>query len=161
MKSLSAIAALSLLFIGVLRAQDEDPFAGTWTLNVQKSKLAKPVRSATMRLRIVIDEADIGLSMEKMDVERVYAEGVREALNYSARYSGGDYGIVDTVTGTPIGEEAKVRMIDASTREFSRLRNRKPLSVSRRVLSPDRKTLTVTTTTPDGTVQDVEIWQRQ
>ena len=64
MRSLWAVAALTALFAGVALGQDEDRFAGTWKLNVTKSQLAKPVRSATMRLRIAIDEVDVPLSVE-------------------------------------------------------------------------------------------------
>jgi len=161
MKSLCAVAVLSLLFVGVVHGQDEDPFDGTWKLNVEKSKVARPVRSAMMKLRIALDPDGFPLSMEKMDLERVYADGARETRHYAARYSGNDFGIFDGVGGASVGEEAKLKVIDANTREFARLRNRKPLSISRRVLSADRKTLTVTTTSPDGTIQDVEIWERQ
>jgi hypothetical protein len=164
MKSLCSVVILSLLALAagsVAYGQDEDPFAGTWKLNVEKSKLARPVRSATMKLRVALDPDGFALSMEKMDLERVYADGARETRYYAARYSGNDFGIFDGVGGAPIGEEAKLKVIDANTREFARLRNRKPLASSRRVLSADHKTLTVTTTAPDGTVQDVEIWERQ
>lgn len=161
MRTLFALLTLTLFCAVPAGAQDDDPFAGMWELNVEKSKLSRPVRSATMRLRIAIDEVDIPLSMEKMDLERVYVDGKRETISYAARYSGRDWEIKDTVTGESIEEEANLKMIDANTREFVRLKNRKALATSRRVLSADRKTLTVTTTTPDGTVTDVEIWERQ
>jgi hypothetical protein len=160
-KLLNMAMLLSLLFVGVAQSQDEDPFTGTWKLNVERSKVAQPVRSATMRLRVALDPDGFALSMEKMDLERVYADGARVTRYYAARYSGNDFAIFDGVGGTSVGEEAKLKVIDANTREFARLRNRTPLSISRRVLSADRKTLTVTTTVPGGTVQDVEIWERQ
>ncbi len=161
MRSLCAAVALTVLVAGPASGQDEDPFAGTWKLNVEKSTVAKAVRSATMRLRVAIDETDIPLSTEKMDMDRVYADGRRETISYTARFSGADYEIVNTVTGAPIHEEARLKNVDATTRDFSRLRDRKVLSVSRRVLSQDGKTLTVTTTRPDGSVQDAEVWERQ
>ena len=161
MRTQCAIAALTLLTAGVLLGQVEDPFAGMWKLNVEQSQLARPVESATMRLRIAIDEVDLPLSVEKMDLEWVYADGTRETISYTARYAGTDYQIVNTATGVSIEEEARLNKIDESTREFTRLKNRKPLSVSRRVLSADGNTLTATTTLPDGTIQDIEVWDRQ
>ena len=161
MRTHCVAAALAVLTAGVLLGQVEDPFAGTWKLNVEKSQLARPVQSATMRLRIAIDEVDIPLSVEKMDRERVYGDGSREAISYTARYAGSDYHIVNTDTGVSIQEEARLKMIDETTRELSRLKNREPLSTSRRVLSADGNTLTVTTTLPDGTIQDIEVWDRQ
>jgi hypothetical protein len=159
-RSLCFIAAL-IVFCAVPAAAQDDPFDGTWKLSVEKSKLSRPVRSATMRIRVAIDDVDIPLSNERMELDRVYADGTREAINYAARYSGRDWEIKNTITGESLGEEANLKMIDANTREYVRLKNRKPLATSRRVLSADKKTLTVTTTTQGATVPDVEIWERQ
>ena len=161
MKSLSAFAVMLLLCAMPATAQDNDPFDALWKLNVEKSKTARPVRSATMRIRVAIDEVDIPLSNEKMELDRVYADGTREAITYAARYSGRDWEIKNTLTGESLEEEANLRMIDANTREFVRLKNRKPLAISKRMLSADKKTLTVTTTGSNGAVTDVELWERQ
>src|ERR1700752_1109525 len=95
---------LALALVAGVLAQDDDPFAGTWKLNVEKSKLVKPLARATMTIRGAIDEVDIRMSMEKMTLETVDAKGVRESLGYTGRYQGpSDYRLMNLITGMPTG----------------------------------------------------------
>ncbi len=166
MKLRLIVGILGVVLVGgALAQEEEDPFAGKWKLNVAKSQLAKPLKSGAMTLQVGIDPAEFPRSIEKMDLEIEDAQGVREIISYSARYTGpGDFDIVDGLTRAPIGQEAALRSIDPNTREFSRLRNRKPIAVARRVLSADKKTLTVTVKSAGSAgveIQEVQIWERQ
>ena len=170
------VAAVSLTLLVTVSAQ-MDPFEGTWTLNIEKSRLAQPLKAATMTLRIGVDEENFQRSAEQLSLEMISVDGVRDGITYTALYSGrpgGDYWIFNLVTGQGTGEEAVVRRIDENTREFSRLRavpgdrlranEREIVETTRRTLSADGLTMTaeVVFAEADGSpVEEVWIWDRQ
>ena len=176
MKLLLATTAFLTLLVTV--SAQTDPFEGTWTLNIEKSRLSRPLKAATMTLRIGVDEENFQRTAEQLSLETVTVDGVRDGITYTALYSGrpgGDYWIFDLVTGEGTGEEAVVRRIDENTREFRRLRavpgdrlrahERKVVETTRRTLSADGQTTMtaeVVFAEADGSpVKEVWIWDKQ
>jgi len=123
-------------------AAQDDPFTGTWVLNVAKSKMqpATASKSEIIHYKIAGDEEDF-LS------DAVTIEGYPESIKYTARYNDGKaYPFSITVNGkvTNPGAMTMVKKIDTWTRERYNVRDGKPVIASRRVVSRDGKTMTLT-----------------
>jgi len=131
----------------------EDPFTGTWVLNVEKSKMqpATASKSEIIHYRITGNEEDF-LS------DAVTIEGKPESIKYTARYDDGKaYPFSITVSGTVTnpGATTMVKKIDLWTRERYNVRDGKPLIASRRVVSKDGKTMTITILRVDAQGREV------
>jgi mono/diheme cytochrome c family protein len=130
-------------FALVRPAEPDDPFNGTWKLNVDRSKMqeATASRSETIHYRIVGEE-------EHFVSEAVTAKGEPESIKYTARYNDGKgYPFSITVGGkltTDPRATTTVRKIDTWTRERFNVRDGKPMIASRRVVSRDGRTMTLT-----------------
>ena len=123
-------------------AAQDDPFTGTWVLNVAKSKMqpATASKSEIIHYKITGDEEDF-LS------DAVTIEGYPESIKYTARYNDGKaYPFSITINGkvTNPGAMTMVKKIDTWTRERYNVRDGKPVIASRRVVSRDGKTMTLT-----------------
>jgi hypothetical protein len=142
MTARSAFAWLvAILLLGPVAAQ-EDPFTGTWELNVAKSKMqpATASKSEIIRYTITGNEEDF-LS------DAVTIEGYSESIKYTARYNDGkSYPFSITIDGrvTNPGAQTMVKKIDTWTRERYNVRDGKPVIASRRVVSKDGQTMTIT-----------------
>lgn len=140
-----------------------DIFTGTWKLNVAKSQMqpATASRSEIIHYRVIGNEEDF-LS------EAVTADGQPESIKYTAFYDDGKgYPFSVTIGGklTNPGALTMVRRIDAWTRERYNVRDGKPVLASRRVLSKDGRTMTLTILRVDSqgreTVNESRILERQ
>jgi len=134
-------------------AAQEDPFTGTWVLNVAKSKMqpATASKSETIHYRITGNEEDF-LS------DAVTIEGYPESIKYTARYDDGKaYPFSITISGkvTNPGAMTMVKKIDLRTRERYNVRDGKPVIASRRVVSKDGKTMTITILRVDAQGREV------
>jgi hypothetical protein len=138
--------ALLALLVGVLClvpiAAQDDPFTGTWVLNVARSKMqqATASKSEIIHYTITGDEEDF-LS------DAVTIEGYPESIKYTARYNDEKtYPFSITINGkvTNPGARTMVKKIDTWTRERYNVRDGKPVIASRRVVSKDGKTMTIT-----------------
>src|SRR5687767_1019746 len=80
------MTAAMCALVSLAAAQDSDPLAGTWQLNVAQSKYAgaAPPKSQTTTLRAV----EGGLHES---VERVNADGTATRWDVTAKYDGRDY----------------------------------------------------------------------
>src|SRR5262245_55285280 len=137
MKHTFRLVTLSLLAGAVVSAQS-NPFAGTWKLNIEKTKLASgPAQPVTMIITVNGDE-------ESMRTESPNANG------YVARYDGKDYPMKNMITGVPTGVMTSLTRIDARTVDRAEKRNGSVTSVTRRVLSSDGKVMTSTTPGTDN-----------
>ena len=137
-------------------AQQEDPFNGTWKLNVARSTMQPQTfsKSEIIRLRITGDQ-------EEFVSEAVTGNDEMESIKYTARYDDGKASPFEIViSGKRInpGAMTMVRKVDAWTRERYNVRDGKPVIGSRRVLSKDGKTMTLTILRvgPDGKESIVE-----
>jgi len=134
-------------------AAQEDPFTGTWVLNVAKSKMqpATASKSEIIRYRITGNEEDFVS-------DAVTNEGYPESIKYTARYDDGKaYPFSITISGkvTNPGAMTMVKKIDLWTRERYNVRDGKPVIASRRVVSKDGKTMTITIVRVDAQGHEV------
>jgi len=162
MKHLSGALALSLALIATTFAQ-QDPFSGTWKLNVAKSKMqsASASKSEILNLKVTGDE-------ESVSTEAVTADGSREVMTYTARYDGKVYPGSTTITGKTIKTQKMnvvLRKIDAKTRERLSMDGDKVTMRARRALSEDGKILTSTIFVigADGkeVAREIRVFERQ
>jgi hypothetical protein len=138
----SSLAWLVAMLVLAPVAAQEDPFTGTWVLNVAKSTMqpATASKSEIIYYKITGDEEDF-LS------DAVTIEGYPEAIKYTARYNDGKaYPFSITINGkvTNPGAQTMVKKIDLWTRERHNVRDGKPVIASRRVVSREGTTMTIT-----------------
>jgi hypothetical protein len=150
--SLVALMCLAAFAAQPASAQD-DPFTGTWVLNVAKSKMqpATASKSELIHYKITGDEEDF-LS------DAVTIEGYPESIKYTARYNDGKaYPFSITINGkvTNPGAMTMVKKIDTWTRERYNVRDGKPVIASRRLVSRDGKTMTLTILRVDAQGREV------
>jgi len=150
--SLIVVVWLSVSVTPLAHAQD-DPFTGTWVLNVAKSKMqpATASKSEIIHYKITGDEEDF-LS------DAVTIEGYPESIKYTARYNDGKaYPFSITINGkvTNPGAMTMVKKIDTWTRERYNVREGKPVIASRRLVSRDGGTMTLTILRVDAQGREV------
>jgi hypothetical protein len=139
----SRIVSLTVvLWLAVCVHAQDDPFTGTWVLNVARSKMqpATASKSEIIHYKITGDEEDF-LS------DAVTIEGYPESIKYTARYNDGKaYPFSITINGKVSNPAAMtmVKKINTWTRERYNVRDGKPVIASRRVVSKDGKTMTIT-----------------
>lgn len=147
----------------VAQAEQSDVFTGTWKLNVGRSTMqpATASRSELIHYRITGNE-------ESFLSEAVTADGRPESIKYTAVYDDGKaYPFSITIAGkvTNPGATTMVRRVDAWTRERFNVRDGKPVIASRRVVSKDGKTMTLTILRVDAqgreTVNETRILEKQ
>ncbi len=155
-KNVSLLAALPV-------QHEPDPFNGTWVLNVAKSRMqpATASKSEIIHYRITGDEEDFFS-------DAVTIEGYPESIKYTARYDDGKaYPFSITINGklTNPGASTMVKKIDTWTRERYNVRDAKPVIASRRVVSKDGETMTLTILRVDAqgreTVNEVRLLEKQ
>ena len=132
----AVMASLVVLASASLVAQN-DPFLGTWVLNVAKSKYTPgpPAKDQT-----VVYSA-IGQAV-KVDAKGTDAAGKPTTTLYTAGYDGKDY----MVTGNPDYDMTSLKRVNANRVEFTRKKNGKVVQTGSNVVSADGKTRTVTAT---------------
>ena len=133
---LASAVVLSLVASGVSLAQ-ENPFVGTWKLDVAKSKYSgeKPPQSAT---RTVVAQGD-GL---KVTNQGVSADGNPTGYSYTTNLDGKDSPI--SGTGPNGADTAAVTRVDANTVTVIVKKAGKTLDTVRTVVSKDGKVTTIT-----------------
>lgn len=143
-----ATPTLRLLMTGALcalvslaAAQDIDPLAGTWQLDVARSKYAgtAPPKSQTTTLRAV----EGGLHER---VERVNADGTTTQWDVTARYDGRDY----PVKGDPSRDTVAMTKVDRNTVDIVNKKAGAVVSRMRIVVAADGKSRTNTVMDPSG-----------
>ena len=153
---LVSVLALSLVASGTLLAQ-ENPFVGTWKLNVAKSKFAgsQPPKSETR------SEVAKG-SGETVTYEGIAADGSPISYSYTTNLDGKDA----PISGThPFGSDTlAVTRVDANTRTVVEKKTGKTLFTARGTVSKDGKTLTQTFKGVNGEGQPINVttvWDKQ
>jgi hypothetical protein len=111
-----------------------DRQAGTWKMNMEKSKFASDVASPKGET-LVIEEQEGGL---KVVSNGLNAEGKPTHFEYSVKYDGKDY----PVTGSPAVDSVAARKIDDSTIETTRKKNGVVVTTNTSAISKDGKTRT-------------------
>jgi hypothetical protein len=141
-------------FAAAVSAQSGVP-NGTWKLNVAKSKSssALPFKSVTLTIH------PVGVATMTM-IESVGADGAKLNWSYTGPYDGKDV----PITGNPALDTAVRKSVNATTTETTYKKSGKVVAVNTNVLSPDGKTLTVTTKGVDEQgrpVNSVLVFERQ
>ena len=149
-------AAVALLSAGPVPAQSKDPFVGSWTLDVAKSKYSPG--PAPKSVTSTYEAAGKGY---KVSVKSEPASGPVQQWSYTTSLDGKE----SQITGNnPNADTITVKRIDANTLELTNRKAGKPTTTQRNVMSADGKTRTVTTTGIDGQgqkVNNVSVFQRQ
>ena len=119
----------------IARAADNQ--AGTWKLNVAKSKYSPgpPPKESTLTVEAIPD----GL---KITIHGTDAEGKPVHMEFSPKYDGKDY----PVTGMPGTDTISMKKIDDHTIEAVSKKGGKPLVTTKTVVTKDGKTRTTTQT---------------
>jgi hypothetical protein len=134
------ILFLSMSFGSVMLAADADPFLGRWKLNWGKSHHSGPAPKSAIR-NYTKSGAGVRVREEWVDLD-----GTRTRLDYKANYDGKDYPVRMTKGGTV----AFTRPDDFTVVGVSKA-DGKPNYTFRRIVSKDRKTLTIEMTKSDST----------
>lgn len=133
-------AAALCVLVSVVSAQDADPLAGTWQLNVAQSKYATaPPKSQTTTLRAV------GGGLHEI-VERVNADGTVTRWEVTAPYDGRDY----PVKGDPSRDTVAMTKVDRNTVDIVNKKAGAVVSRMRIVVAADGRSRTNTVMDPSG-----------
>ena len=130
---------------GPLLAQD-NPFVGTWKLNVAKSK-SEPGPAPKSQTRTVVAEGEGA----KYSFEGVRADGTPFSYSFTVNYDGKDYPI--TGTGAPGGADTiAIKRVGTHKAEATLKRGGKEVGKSEAEVSKDGTVSTVKSKgkTPDG-----------
>jgi len=122
---------------GILKAQATDPAAGTWELNLAKSKFSPGPAPKSQTRTYEVTGDNVKYSLTGID-----AEGKPILVEYTAKYDGKDY----PVTGAKDFDAISLKRVNATTADATVKKGGKVVQTSRRVVSKDGKTLTLTTT---------------
>jgi hypothetical protein len=137
----AAISLVAGLILVIPAVAQTDPLVGTWKLNVSKSKYAPgpPAKEQTITYAAVAN----GL---KATVSGVDGNGNKMAYGYTAYFDGKD--VPETGAGTPNGADTVggFKRVDPYTTESVSKKAGKVVQRTRRVVSKDGKTLTITST---------------
>ncbi|MCI0718548.1 MAG: hypothetical protein L0338_06175 [Acidobacteria bacterium] len=131
---LAITVAVSMLVLGSI-AQAADNQAGTWKLNVAKSKYSPG--PAPKEGTLTIESQADGL---KFTIHGTDAEGKAVHFEMSPKYDGKDY----PMTGNPDADMISMKKINDHTIETVSKKGGKPMLTVRSVVSKDGKTRTST-----------------
>jgi hypothetical protein len=131
-----------------------DPAIGTWQLNLAKSKYA--AGTVPVNQRVVIEAAGQGVRVTATTVRQ---NGQKIVVQYTAYLDGMDY----PVTGSPDYDTVSLRR-NGKMIEGTRKKDGKVVQTYQRVVSDDRRTMTVATTGKDAagnTLNSVAVFDRK
>jgi hypothetical protein len=144
---ISATLISALVLLAVIALAADNPFVGTWKLNVAKSKFNSPsvaLRSNTVK----IEAQENGL---KFTFDVVDAEGKVSHSEEAPLFDGKDY----PVKGDPATDTVSLKRIDANTFEVVTKKGGKEVERVRVAISKDGKTSTATTKAKDAKGKEV------
>ncbi len=141
------LGAAVLMLTVLATAQPKDPFVGTWTLNLAKSKYSPgPAPKSTTT---TFEAAGQGY---KASVKTEPASGPAQEWTYTSNVDGKDAPISGN---NPNADMLAVKRINANTLEVVYKKDGKVTTKQRSVVAADGKTRTVTTTGTDAQGQKV------
>lgn len=123
-----------------------DPFAGTWTLDVPRSTYPAGTGPATMTIEM--ESAGQGIRYRS---DAIFANGRAVHSEYTADYEG-NQAIVMGARGMML--PVFLKRIDANTVVASYTKDLTIVATSRRVISDDGRTMTITTNSKDPSGQN-------
>lgn len=125
---------LALILGSSIAVRAADPVVGTWELNVAKSKY-NPGPAPRSQTRIY-EALSAGM---KVTIKTVNADGKASVVVHPASYDGKDY----PITGSTQADVIALNQVDTYTSEAILKHADKILATSRRVVSKDGKSMTV------------------
>jgi hypothetical protein len=128
------VAALATVVGLAYLVAADDPFTGTWKLNLAKSNLPPPLPQSVTTY-VQCDGQSINVREETVD-----DNGQRHTASIKARFDGREYPLI----GTPRADTVVYERLDALTIKGTSRKNGKVLVHETVVLSPDGRTLTTT-----------------
>jgi hypothetical protein len=152
---LALVAGFVAITIGSgLNAQTPKGLAGTWTLNLAKSKFnpGPPPKS----MKVTYTPSDDGV---RISADMAAEGGASQHWEMAGKYDGKDY----PVTGNPAADMASFKLVNDHTGESTFKKDGKVTATNIRVLSKDGKTLTITSKgmTADGKPRnDVQVFEK-
>jgi hypothetical protein len=138
---------------------EDNPFVGTWKLNLTKSKFdpGPPVRSRTVTIEAIGENA-VRWSIDELD-----ASGNHTTVVEMPKFDGKDYPRTASRANAP--DTIALKRIDTYTLEETLKRGGKAVATYRQVVSKDGKTRTATQTTGTNArgqaVHDVLVFDKQ
>jgi hypothetical protein len=153
---------LTMLTLLTVTAFAADTLAGTWKLNVAKSKYSPGPAPQSNTVKFEAVDGGIRLVADGVD-----SQGKKTHNEYTAKYDGKDNPTKPMLDGKPnpnAADAVSYKKIDDSTYEATTKLKGKTLTVARHVISKDGKTRTVTTTgtNPQGQkVNDTTVFEKQ
>ena len=153
MQLLVGLSLTAVFFFALGAAGAEDPFTGSWRLNLTKSTLPPPLpRSQTGRIEVQGRKIHI-----REDV--VSEDGRSLRIEADAKFDGKDY----PVTGTPFADSVAYRRLNSRTIKGKAKKDGKVVSEETVVLAPDGRSMTVTYTgkREGKTISSVGVFERE
>jgi hypothetical protein len=138
-----------------LSAQAADPMSGTWELNLAKSKFTPGPAPKNQTRTYDVTGEDV-----KFTAKGINADGKPTLVEYTAKYDGKDY----PVTGSQNFDAISLKRVDAVTSEATLKKGGKVVQTTKRVVSKDGKTLTLTakgTNAKGQAVNDVLVFDKR
>lgn len=152
-----ALAIVMGVATGLAQTTDKSYF-GTWTLSVEKSSYSPgPSPKSSTRTH-----EDRGNGSIRVTTQGVNAQGNPTFSQYTYRLDGKDYPI--TVRGSESVSTVSLKGVDAFTASFTNKLDGAVTSTGTRTVSPDGKTMTITTkgkTAQGQPMHNVAVWERK
>jgi hypothetical protein len=144
------------LLLSIVATASSDPFVGKWTLDVQRSKF--PAGACPTSMVIEMEAAEHGIRYHS---ETTYPNSSTTQSNYRAQYNG-QQAVVMGARGMLL--PVSLKKIDSHTVVASYTRLMQLVATSRRVVSADGKTMTITTVSKDPSgkrITTIGVYRRQ
>jgi len=151
MRALRVVTMVLALSLSLFAA--ENPFSGTWRLNLSKSKMTPPPKGEIVR----VDADDNGIKVTD-DVTEV--EGRLNEVNYEAKFDGKDY----PAKGTHDFDAVSFHRVNSNTLKAKTKKAGKVVGHYTFVVSEDGKTTTLnyTETRPEGKpIKGLAVYDKQ
>ena len=150
------LTALLLLCPASLHAQADrlDPAIGTWQLNLAKSKYAPG--TATTNQRVTVEAAGQGVRVTATTVRQ---NGQKIVIEYTAYLDGKDYPVLGSPDYDSVSLKRNGKMVEGTRKKSGTV-----VQTYQRIVSDDRKTMTVATTGKDAvgnTLNNVAVFDRR
>jgi hypothetical protein len=136
-----------------------DPFAGTWKLNLAKSKFEGPMKPRKELTIVIEEQGGQGFDI----VKGAAADGSPISDKYAFPKTGGDVKVLEGESAGGTSSILDKRKADARTRDWRIMRNGKVIATAHDAVSEDGKTMRMTTKGTDGQgkpYETVEVFDR-
>lgn len=150
------LSSIAVCLLMASASASSDPFVGRWILHPEHSKY--PLGACPKRM--VIEMKSIGNGI-RYHSETTYSNGSAMQSNYQAQYNGAESIVVG---GRGMLLPVSLKRVDSHTVVASYKRFLQVVATSRRVVSADGRSMTITTTSKDVKglrVTSVGVYERQ